>query len=464
MALRRLEPALYAILAVAVAIATVQLAYRLHPVAPLVLAGAAGATFVAVWRPLWTVYAAIALIPLEVVSLPVGQVGISPAEGLFLLTGVCWATRRIAEGQAPWTPTPLGKPYALLLLAAVPGFAIVQDQFLVWKVVVMWTAFFFVFELIVTEGNERTVRGLLFALAVAGGIVGLVAISGAAGNEPELIGAGESATGRATGSFGHPNTLATFLGLALPGALAMGLTGRVSWRPVALAGFVAMLFALGLSLSRGGLLAVAGALGLMLLWAPFRRATLAGVAVVVFLYAAGAQPLGESRQVETVTQRIETIETSAQGTNPRFRIWDQAPTLALDSLPFGFGANNFPEVAPRYGLLEFFSPFDHAHNIPLTFLIERGIASLLALLWATVVLVQLLLRAYRRGGQTQKGLALAIGAAFTALILQGMLDYTLRANVLVAVIFCLAACAVVLARGPDAAAPADADQARPTAA
>ncbi|MEA2143973.1 MAG: hypothetical protein QOI64_2403 [Solirubrobacteraceae bacterium] len=447
MSIRRLEPLLTALLAVAVAYACAQISYRTQPIVPIVAGAALGGIVVAFWKPMWCLYAAIVAIPLELVSLKLGGAGLSPGEALFLLAGFAWAARRLAAGQAPWTPTSLGKPYALLLLAAVPGFAIVSDQFLVWKLLLMWTAFFFVFEMVATEGDERTVRNILFALAIAGGIVGAIAIGGAAGNEPQLIGTGEAATGRAQGSFGHPNTLATFLGLALPGALAVGLLGRPTWRPIALASFGAMIVALALSLSRGGLLAVAGALLIMLAWAPFRRATIVAVVAVALLYAAGAQPLGGSQQISTVEQRINSIGASSQGVNPRFGIWRQAPAIALDSLPFGVGANNFPTIAPRYGLLDAGQqPYDHAHNIPLTFLIERGVAALVALLWATVAFVQLLIRGYRRGDSARKGLVLAIGAAIFALALQGMLDYTLRANVIVALIFTLAGCAAVLAR------------------
>jgi O-antigen ligase len=165
------------------------------------------------------------------------------------------------------------------------------------------------------------------------------------------------------------------------------------------------------------------------------------------LYAAGAQPLGGSQQVSTVEQRVQSISSSSQGVNPRFGIWRKAPGIALDAMPFGVGANNFPNIAPRYGLLDPQQlPYDHAHNIPLTFLIERGIAALVALIWATVAFVRLLIIGYRRGDQARKGLVLAIGAAIFALALQGMLDYTLRANVLVALIFTLVGCAAVLAR------------------
>jgi len=456
MALRRLEPLATGLIAGLVAIAAgfvcVQLAYRVHPIAPIALAGAGAAVWVAFWRPVWSLYLGILLIPLELVSFKLGGAGLSPAEAVFVLTGVAWACRRLALGQLPWVSTPLAAPLALLVLAVLPGVATAVDSLVVWKVVVLWSAFFFIFQMIVAEGDERSVRQLLFVLAISGGIVGLIAISGSAGQQPELVGAGDVAKGRAKGTFGHPNTLATFLALALPGALALGLHGRFSWRPVALAAFGAMLIGISLSLSRGGLLAIAGALGLMLLWAPFRRAAVIAIAGAVLLYAAGAQPLTASQQVETVTQRLNTVGYSAAGVDPRFYVWERSPQVVADSLPFGVGANNFVEVAPRYGLLlgaAAESPYEHAHNIPLTFLAELGIAGLIAVIWLAVVLTQILARAFRRSDSQRRGVVLAVAAALFALALQGMVDYTLRSAVIVALIFALSGCAAVLARAVD---------------
>jgi O-antigen ligase len=450
MALRRLEPLLAALAALVAGLVCVQLAYRVHPIAPIALMGAAGGVWLAFWRPVWSLYCAILLIPLELVSFRVGAAGLSPAEGVFLLTGAAWAARRLAFGQLPWVSTPLTAPLAILVLAVIPGVATAVDSFAVWKVVVLWSAFFFIFQMIVAEGDDDSVRQLLYVLAISGGIVGLIAISGTAGQQPELVGAGDVARGRARAAFGHPNTLATFLALALPGALALGLTGRLSLRPVAFGAFAAMLIGISLSLSRGGLLAIAGALGLMLLWRPARRAAVLAIVGAALLYAAGAQPLGASQQIETVTQRLNTVSYSASGVDPRFYVWERTPQVVAESLPFGVGANNFAEVAPRYGLLLGTAAdawYEHAHNIPLTFLAELGIAGFVASIWLAVALVSVLTRAYRRSDTARRGLVIAVAAALFALALQGMVDYTLRSGVLVALIFALAGCAVVLARG-----------------
>ena len=450
MALRRLEPLAAALIAVAAGFLCVQLAYRVHPIAPIALAGALVVGWLAFWRPVWALYVAILLVPFELLSFKLGGAGLSPSEAVFVLTGGAWACRRLAQGHAPWVPTPLGGPFVLLVLAVVPGVATAVEAFPVWKVIILWSAFFFIFQMVVAECDEDDVRELLFVLAVAGGIVGALAISGSAGQQPELVGAGDVARGRARGSFGHPNTLATFLALALPGALALGLHGRVSWRPVALTAFALMLIGMSLSLSRGGLLAIGGALGIMLLWAPFRRAVVVAAVAAGLLFAAGAQPVAGSAQVETVTQRLATVGYSAGGVDPRFYVWERTPEVILDGLPFGVGANNFEQVAPRYALLlgsAADAPYEHAHNIPLTFFAELGVAGFVAVIWLAVALMRLLVVSYRRAGPSTRGLVLAVGAALFALALQGMLDYTLRSAVVVALIFAMSGCAVVLSRG-----------------
>ncbi len=63
-----------------------------------------------------------------------------------------------------------------------------------------------------------------------------------------------------------------------------------------------------------------------------------------------------------------------------------------------------------------------------------------------MALVRLLLRAYRDASGIDRGLVLAIAAALLALTLQGMVDYTLRLNLIVATVMLLAGCAVVLSR------------------
>ena len=454
-AIQRLEIPALIVFGALVAFVTVQVAYRFHPLAPLALAGLAAALVLAVWRPIYVVYAAAALVPFELFSFQLGAAGVTPSEGMFALAGVGWAAQQLARGETALVSSEVGKPLALLVLAVVPGLALVPDTFLVLKVFIIWTTFLLVFQMIVTEGDEKTVRNFLFILAVAAAVIGAVAAVRTGGQQPELRGLGETATGRATGSFGHPNTLATFEALALPAALALGLHGRGLIRPIALASFALIFGGLMLSLSRGGLLAVAGALGMMLLWPPFRRTVAVALVIFIAFIAIGGARLGDVQQVQVISNRITSIGYSAGGVDPRFVIWGRTPAIIADHPVFGVGENNFSRVAPIYGAFESSrgTTFEHAHNIPLTFWAELGTLGFGAFVWLVVALTRTLARAYRRAPPDGRGLPLAVAAAFVALALQGLVDYTLRSSVIVAVVFTLAACAVVLARGGDRSAP-----------
>jgi len=445
--LRRIEPAAPVLAAALLGVAVVALAYRTEPIVPLALASGAALLALSVTRPMLTLYVAVALAPLELVSFQLGAAGISPAEAMLAASGLGWATSRIVNGDAPWAATPLGWPLALLVLALVPGIAVVAEPFSVIKVLILWTSFFFVYQMVAVEGTRETVRHLLFVLALSAAVVGAIAVVGAGGAAPDLQGVGDTATGRAEGSFGHPNTLATFEALALPGALALGLAGPALLRPAALVSFALIFAGLVLSLSRGGLLAVAGALLVMLAWSPFRRTVLVGGLVVLALALAGASPLGDTQQAQVLSQRLSSVTYSAGGVDPRFRLWEVTPQIIADHPLVGVGLNAFPEVAPRYGLfLGNSATYEHAHNIVLTIAAELGLFGLLPLLWLGAALLLVLVRGYRVS-PADRGLVLAVAAAFVALILQGMVDYTLRSAIIVGVVFAVAGCAVALARG-----------------
>ena len=454
--LRRLEPAVPVLAAALLGLAVVQIAYRTNPVVPLALAAGAALLVLSLTRPMFTLHVAVALAPLELLSFQLGGAGLSPAEAMLALSGLGWGASRVARGQSPFASSPLGWPLGLLVLALVPGILVAPEPFGVVKVVLLWSCFFLVYQMVVVDASRATVRTLLFVLAVSAAVVGVIALVGSGGAAPSLLGAGDKASGRASGSFGHPNTLATFEALALPGALALGLKGPIAMRPIALGSFGLIFAGLALSLSRGGLLAVAGALLMMMAWAPFRRTVVvAGVLIVIFA-SAGANPLGETQEAQVLSQRLGSITYSAGGVDPRFRVWDVTPQIIADHPLIGIGENAFPEVAQRYGLLleNSASTYEHAHNIPLTIAAELGLIGLAVLLWLVVALVRVLVRGYRLPG-ADRGLVLAVAAAFVALALQGMVDYTLRSAIIVGVVFALAGCAVVLGReGEVARAPA----------
>lgn len=450
---------LAAVLAAAGGAVTAALAYATSPAVPLAVVGGAAALALALAMPLRLVYVAILLVPFKLYTLGLGGAGLSLPEGLFLLSGLAWAVGRVVRGEWPFVPSPLGKPYTLLLLAIVPGIVTVAHPFPVVKVLVMWTAFFLVFQMIVADGRPETVRAILLVLAVSAGIVGLKAILAPGAEQPQqYLGIGAVAEGRPGGSFQDPNILATFEALGLPAAVALALGRHALLRLVGLAGFGLVVAGLALSLSRGGFLAAAGALLVMLAWRPFRYAGLAALVLFLVLQSASGNLLGEVQQTSVVQGRIQSFSYAAAGGDPRFAIWRTTPDMIAAHPFFGIGANQFPDVSLHYGLYtqDLRGSYQHAHNIPLTIAAELGLVGLAALLWVTFALARILLASARRLQGYERGVSIAIAAAFTALVLQGMVDYTVSSNTIAAVTFVLAGCAVVMWRAPGApqAAPA----------
>jgi len=447
---------LYAAAGAVVAAGAIWIAYAVGPLAPVLALGAAGLAVVAIASPLAAVAVAVALVPLEVFSFAVGgEAGLSPAEGAFALGGFAWALRRLAAGLPPFVASPLTKPLAALLLVAVVGLGVSQDLGGTLKIVLMWTAAFFVVQAVVDEADAATVGRILLLLAVTGGVVGVLAAASSGGQEQELVGLGTEATGRAEGSFGHPNLLAVFLATALGAAGAVAIGGRPAARPVAAVAFAAALAGLALTLSRGGLLAAAAAIAVMLRWGPFRRmAVPAAVVAAAAVLIGGGDLLGSAQSVDRVTKRIESVRYAAAGADPRSQLWRGTPEIIGDHPLVGVGAGQFSTAAQRYGLrdpLSEYQPFEHAHSIPLTVAAELGLLGLAGLVWLAVALGFAVVRACRHTGGRERAYAFGLAAALVAVAVQGFVDYTVRSNVVAMLALTLAACAVVLARG--AAAP-----------
>jgi putative inorganic carbon (hco3(-)) transporter len=290
------------------------------------------------------------------------------------------------------------------------------------------------------------VRSLMLTLVVSATVVAVVAIVRLGGQEPELIGVGALAMGRASGSFGHPNALASFFVLALPAALVFAFVPTAALRPLIVAGFAAIFAALLFSLSRSGIVASAVALLVLLAWRPVRRAAGLLALAMLILTLAGSNPLAGSETTELVTKRLESI-SHAEG-DDRLVLWRETPQIIQDHPVIGVGAGNFPSASARYGIVPSVgSPdeFAHAHSIPLTITAERGLLGLAALLWGGIALAMLVIRACRRREGFDRGIAFALASGLTGFAIQGALDYALGANVIVALLFVLAGSASVLA-------------------
>jgi O-antigen ligase len=429
--------------------------HQTHPALPLV---GLGAIALAIVPPVVVLHLAVALIPLELIAASFGGAAISPTEAAVTLAGFGWVARRLVGGQPLFTPSPLNAPLVILLLATVAGLAAGEEPGTAAKRVVIGTSLFFVIQMLASEGSPRIVRSLLLVLVGSGAVVALVAVVGAAGGHPELVGFGGVAKNRATGSFEEPNLLASFLAFALPAALALAFATWAVLRPALAAAFGLILIGIVLSLSRGGLLAATAGTLVMLGWRPVRRTALV-VAVIILSFAAlSAAPVPGSHYVQLVTNRIESVRYTGAATGDfRRELWATTPSIIADNLVLGIGPGSYPDVSQRYGLIDpnQGDAVEHAHSVFLTVAAETGLAGIAALLLLAVRLPRLLVEGCRRNVGRNRGLAFAVAAGLTAFGVQGLVDHTLWANTIAVVVAIFLGLAVVLWRYPDGSAPSE---------
>ena len=418
---------------------------------PLLPVIAALVLTVAYFEPLKTTYVAVASLPLELYSANVGAgFGVTPTEGLLVAAAVGWSARRFIERQPVALPAPVTAPLALLVASVVPGLLVAPDVAAVAKQLGMWTAFFVLYLMVVNDGGREGVRGIVIALAVAGGVTGAIAVVESGGQQQDLSAFGTLATNRATGSFAQPNLLGLMLALAIPAQLVLAFRGTPWLRILAITALALTGTGLALSLSRGAFVGVIAVLAFFLLWRPFRVAALVAVAMVLCLSVVGVNATGPFIDQEVVVQRLTSTGVAVETvSDPRVLVYRAAPKMIEHHPLFGVGADNFVSLAPEFGLVDPRSGavLTHAHNTPLAIVTELGLLGLAALAWVSVALAKTLLATRWLPDPTDRTYAFGIAGSFAALAVTGLFDHALTVNAVTALAFLLAGCAVALGKG-----------------
>jgi O-antigen ligase/polysaccharide polymerase Wzy-like membrane protein len=420
------------------------LAAEVGIVAALLLPVAA-AVVVVVWqRPIAGVQLALVAVPLEFFSVRVGgDAGLSATELLMLLTAGCALSHWALRGR-PQIPGSLQALAAVTVAVALSVLG-AQDEVVVWKIVLMWSAFTVV-GILVANAEPEDLRGVLACLAIGGGIAGFVAVAG--GTDQSLIGSGAVATNRAQAGFTQPNVLAFFLVTAIPVAVALSAGRTLGWRLFYLALAGGAVWGLMLTLSRTGLVGTAVALCVLVLWPGFRRVAVVALAALLVFSMFNLDSITESRQASVVGERIATLGRSQTvERDPRWLIYERTPTLIADHPLFGVGAGNFSLVAERYGIRDQGDPFDHAHNVPLTIAAELGLVGLALLVWMVFAVGRDAWTLIRQRGDPRLGvLGLGVAASLAAIVVPSLGDYPPRTNAIAATFFVLVGAAAALAR------------------
>jgi O-antigen ligase len=424
---------------------------RLGPAAGLGLPLGAAAAVAVWWRPILGVQMALLAVPLDFFAVRLGgESGLSLTEALLLLTAGVTLLHWAVLGERVPVPRTLVPLIALCVIVGL-GYLAAEDKTVVAKILLMWSAFTVV-GVLVARSSPRDVRAVLACLAVAGGLVGWMAVAG--GTEQTLVAGGTIATGRAQASFSQPNTLGFFLTLAIPVAAVLAVQSRGLARLAAGLLTVGAVWGLALSLSRTSLVGTALALGVLLLLPAFRRVAFVALAGLAVFALFNMQALQESRQISVVTERLATIgrQTETQR-DPRIDIYRTTPSIIAANPLLGVGAGNFSLAAKRYALLDpEDTPYDHAHDVPLTIGAELGIPALLVLAWFWAAIAGAVMRAIRRRGDPAVGaLLLAIVAALVGIVVPSLGDYPPRTNAIAATFIVLVGALAALLRSADQA-------------
>ena len=214
--------------------------------------------------------------------------------------------------------------------------------------------------------------------------------------------------GRATGTFVLPGELAGFLIVLLPIAYALGRVAKMRWLRI-------------LSWSALG----AGAVTLLL---TFSRAGWMGCAAAfAFLFAARARNRAGAAALAAGAGTLAVLVLFNAHHDPsedftRISIWQAAVQIA-DRFPLtGVGPFNFSRLyavtrAPDGDVTAF-----HAHSVYLTFLVEFGVAGVVAVAWT---LWRFATELRRRVGGARTGdafLALSVAAGLVGVAVQGLID------------------------------------------
>lgn len=274
-----------------------------------------------------------------------------------------------------------------------------------------------------SPGDVRPVlRGLWFVAAPVVVAVGLIELA-----DRSLRGDSPGATGA---TFGNPNHLASFLAVALPLGVVLAALGGHRARVASAAIAAGALVELGVTLSRGGLVAaVAGlaVLGVLLRddLRPHMRMVGRAAAVTVVVVVLAALVAGATGNAKRDVGGLVRVGRGSTA-DLRLQVWAIALHVAADHPVTGVGPDGFGVVFPAYSTARFrseFGPFtvaNGAHDVFLNTAADLGVVGLVALLAVLARAAVVVRRGWREvdGRPDQRLLLAGVSAALVAYLVQ----------------------------------------------
>src|SRR6266700_6694296 len=191
---------------------------------------------------------------------------------------------------------------------------------------------------------------------------------------------------RVYGTFDQPNPYAGYINITLAIVLTLALLAQnVMLRILAGMAMILLAIALYLSQSRGGEIAIAGAL-LFIIIAGFPRlrllAKIGGIIVLAIIgaYCAGLVPqhyfMPILKQLGLAGISLTAPNDADYSTAERLAHWIAGINMFLDHPLLGVGIGNYPVAYPKYFITIFVLPLGHAHNYYINIAAETGIVGL----------------------------------------------------------------------------------------
>lgn len=297
--------------------------------------------------------------------------------------------------------------------------------------------------LVACAPSLRQLRTLTTALALVTATVAVVSLS--TWSTPQQVVGGALVDGRLRGVFGQPNELGSFAAMTLPVSTAMLLGRRGKWRVLGAIACVAGACALALSLSRSSWIGAAVGLAVLaVLLPPARRWIAAAVPVLGVTCAALWYARPDTGVLGVLVARMRTFaRPESNPDDDRPAIWHEAARQITDRPVLGSGPGGYPRLArasTSYNNVGG-TPL-HAHNLVLTIAAEQGLLGVAALSAMAVVAVITIRRARRCRHVLSRlpgSAALLAGpaAGLAGMVAEGSVDYPLRNDVLLSLVWLL---------------------------
>lgn len=225
----------------------------------------------------------------------------------------------------------------------------------------------------------------------------------------------EAWSGRITSFLFHFNSLAGYLNLVIPFAVASVVLPKAAHlRTLGWLCLVTANTALFFTQSRGGLLAWAATMLVCIGCSARSKNTRIGIIVALVLAVYMLAP-----GLLHYADRLQEIDQETQFS--RLALWGAAVSMFLSSPLLGIGYGNYRVLYGRY--LDVPGGRVDSHNLYLQLLAETGVIGFLAFLVIVGCFIRIGIRLVRNADPVYRALGIGITGAMTSLLVHGLVDY-----------------------------------------